>query len=146
VRSVLRGDQQVIVADASVIVDMLLGPGSEAGDALADRFARAEAVCVPHLIDAEVPQVLRRFVLRGALPGYVGEALVSDLTALPFHRYAHSSLVARAFQMQANVTVYDGLYLALAEGLDCPLLTGDSALAGVPGCHAVVEVLSTSRS
>lgn len=42
--------------------------------------------------------------------------------------------------------MYDGLYLALAEALACPLLTGDEALAQVPGCDAVVEVIATSPS
>jgi len=39
--------------------------------------------------------------------------------------------------------VHDGLYLALAEALECLLLTGESALRDLPGCEAVVEGLTT---
>lgn len=65
----------LIVADASVVVDLLLGAGSKAGDDL-----------------------------------------------------------------------YDGIYLALAEALDVPLVTGDAALRGVPGCVAAVQIVATSNS
>jgi predicted nucleic acid-binding protein len=40
------------------------------------------------------------------------------------------------------VTAYDAAYLALAEVLDCPLLTCDQALAGVPGHTAEVQVIA----
>lgn len=63
---------------------------------------------------------------------------------LPIRRYPPSRLVARAFELRSNVTVYDGIYLALAEVLDAPLFTGDAALADVPGCGAIVQLVSTS--
>jgi predicted nucleic acid-binding protein len=56
-------------------------------------------------------------------------------------RHAHSPLLKRAFDVRDNVTVYDGLYLALAEALPAVLVTRDEALAGVPGCRARVEVI-----
>ncbi len=46
-------------------------------------------------------------------------------------------------ELLRNVTVYDGVYLALAEILDAPLLTGDKELATVPGCRATVKVVAT---
>lgn len=136
----------MIVVDASVAVDMLLGRGSQAGNDLAARLAAGEAICAPHLIDAEVGQVLRRFVLRGAIQRTSAIAMVSDMMDLPLRRYPHTVLLARAFELMDNVTVYDALYLALAEALGCPLVTGDAALRAVPGCTARVEALSTSAS
>ncbi len=130
----------MIVVDASVLVDLLLGGTGEAGRALAERFRAGEVVCAPHLIDAEVGQVLRRYVLRGDLQAPDVESLIDALADLPVQRYPHTGLLGRAFQLRANVTIYDGLYLALAEVLTCPLLTGDRALAAVPGCSAVVVV------
>lgn len=134
----------MIVADASVVVDMLLGKGSEAGDELASRFSAHEVVCAPHLIDVEVGQVLRRYVLRRDLTRAMVDILVADLLALPIRRYPHSFILEPAMKYLENVTVYDGLYLALAEVLDCRLLTGDTALSRVPGCQAVVTVLKTT--
>ena len=131
----------MIVADASVVVEMLLGAGGPAGDSLAARFSRREAVCAPHLLDAEVGQVLRRFVLRDEMSVARAEAALDDLADLPIRRFPHTELLPGAFALRSNVTVYDGIYLALAEALVVPLLSCDAALADVPGCTAAVEIL-----
>lgn len=134
----------MIIVDASVVIDLVIGAGSEAGDALAGRLMAREVVCAPHLVDAEVGQVLRRFSLRGDLSDDRAKLLVRELSEVPIRRYPHTGLLARAFEFRSNVTVYDGLYLALAEALERPLLTGDAALRDVPGCEAVVDVVTTS--
>lgn len=134
----------MIVADASVVVDFLLGGGSPAGDTLAGYLEWREVVCAPHLVDAEVGQTIRRYALGGDLSDESATAMVADLLDLPLRRYPHVGLLARAFKFRSNVTVYDGLYLALAEALDCRLVTGDGSLSAVPGCHASVEVYPTS--
>lgn len=73
-------------------------------------------------------------------------ASLGHLVNLPIRRYVHGWLLPRAFELRDNVTIYDGLYLALAEVLDVPLLTCDSALSGVPGCDATVEILPRPAS
>jgi predicted nucleic acid-binding protein len=55
--------------------------------------------------------------------------VISFLGALQIVRYAHLDLLRRALEIPRNVTVYDALYVALAESLDAPLLTRDSRLA-----------------
>lgn len=136
----------MIVVDASVVVDMLLGRGSAAGDSLATRFRSYEAVCAPHLVDAEVGQVIRRFALGGSIDAGLATTMVQEMVALPVVRYPHAPLLERAFALSSNATIYDALYLALAEALDCRLLTGDAALRNVPGCLARVEVVATSAA
>ena len=37
------------------------------------------------------------------------------------------------WQLRANLTAYDATYVALAEALDCTLLSGDARLAAAPG-------------
>ena len=133
----------MIVADASVVVDMFLGPGSPAGVSLTRRFAHQETVCAPHLLDAEVGQTLRRLALRGDMSVDRAEASLNDLGKLPIQRFPHLELISRAFALRSNVTFYDGLYLALAEALGAPLVSCDSALRNVPGCRATVEILPT---
>ena len=131
----------MIVADASVVVDLLLGPGSEGGDLLSDHLAAGDAVCVPHLLDAEVGQVLRRLEARQVIGTGEAREMVGILAVLPIDRYPHTGLMGRAFELRVNVTIYDALYLALAEAVERPLLTGDARLAGVPGCGADVQVV-----
>ena len=131
----------MIVADASVVVDMFLRTGSPAGESLARRFAYRETVCAPHLLDAEVGQTLRGLALRGEMSVARAGASLDDLVRLPIQRIPHTVLISRAFAFRSNVTVYDGLYLALAEILGAPLISCDAALRDVPGCMATVEIL-----
>lgn len=134
----------MIIADASVVVDMFIGRGGVAGDELRERLIREEPVSAPHLLDAEVAQALRRLSMQREMTVNRATTSLRELAALPLTRYAHGWLLPRAFDLRSNVTVYDGLYLALAEALDAPLLTTDGALANVPGCRARVEVLPST--
>jgi predicted nucleic acid-binding protein len=96
---------------------------------------------VTDLVDAEVGQALRRFALRGEISDGRAQASLDYFANLPIRRFAHTALLSRAFAFRFNVTVYDGLYLALAEALDVPLVSCDTALQDVPGCMATVEIL-----
>lgn len=135
----------MIVVDASVVVDYLLGGPSPAGDELARRFDDGDVVIAPQLLDAEVGQVVRRYALRGELDDTLAEGLVRELVLLPIRRYPHAPVIVRAFDLRANATVYDGIYLALAEAADASLLTADARLADVPGVGVDVEVVPTAR-
>jgi len=131
----------VIVLDASVVVDLLLDLPPYAGRIVTRIQQEAPALVAPHILDAEVAQVLRRYVLRGEVSAVDAEAALEDLTALPITRYPHIPLILRAFALRANATIYDALYLVLAEALAAPLLTRDTALGTVPGHGAQVEVV-----
>lgn len=127
--------------DASAVVDLILDirPYSEV---ISQRIiGEARALYAPYLLDAEVGQVLRRWVLREQLS--VDRALVAmeGFWALPICRYPHRPLLERAFGLRNNVTIYDALYVVLAEGLDAPLLTRDQALANIPGTFAKIELI-----
>jgi predicted nucleic acid-binding protein len=65
-----------------------------------------------------------------------------DFDDLTIERWAYSdSLRRRAFQLRHNVSAYDAAYIALAEALDCPMLTRDGRLLRSAGHHARIEVL-----
>lgn len=132
----------MIVVDASVVVDYLLGTGHQAGRRFGDILHQGSAVAVPHLLDAEVGQVLRRLVVHGVHSIEDARVRLSVLAALPMDRHGHGRFLQAAIRYRDNVTFYDALYLALAEGLDAPLLTADRALAQVPGSSATVEVVA----
>jgi predicted nucleic acid-binding protein len=92
-------------------------------------------------MDAEVAHVVRRHVLRGELASAAAEAALADLVTMRIERHSHLPLVQRAFELRDNATIYDALYLTLAEILGATLLTRDAGLARVPGVSAAVEVI-----
>lgn len=47
----------------------------------------------------------------------------------------------RAYELRAGVTAYDATYVALAEALDCDLVTGDQRLAKATGPRCSIRVL-----
>lgn len=131
----------MIVVDASVAIDVLLDLPPHA-DRVSPLLMNADAIAAPHLLDAEVGQVLRRLVRSNRLPARRAEEALDDLDALALHRFPHQPLLRRAFELRDNVTVHDALYLALAEVLAATFVTRDAALARVPGCTARVEVVA----
>lgn len=130
----------MLVVDASALVELLLDLplGLAVGARLEQEPRRLHA---PHLLDVEVAQVVRRYEQRGEIDAATGLAALEELADLRLRRHAHPALLARAFELRANATMYDAIYLALAEGLDAPLVTTDRRLAQVPGCRASVDVL-----
>jgi len=50
-------------------------------------------------------------------------------------------LVSRAFELRANVSASDACYVALAEHLDCELITADGRLARATGPLYPIRVL-----
>jgi predicted nucleic acid-binding protein len=130
----------LIVLDASAIVSILLDPGP-AAEPIRRRVERpGEGVHVPHLLDLEVLNVLRRQMLRGILTTERGTRALQDLENIKMTRYPHTSLLGRIWELRDNLTAYDAAYVALAEALDAPLVTTDARLAHASGNHATVEL------
>jgi predicted nucleic acid-binding protein len=130
----------VIVLDASAVLEVLLRtPAAAAVERYL--FDPDQSLHAPHLIDVEVAQVLRRYANAGNLDPERGRAALADFTGLPLHRYPHEFLLERAWELRANLTAYDAVYIALAEALDAPLLTRDERLRNASGHHARVELV-----
>ena len=134
------------VIDASVVVTVLAeAEHAPWAEAQLSTHGVGRSLWVPHLIDAEVGQALRREVALGRLAeGRAGAALM-DLTRMPLRRIDHISLIHRAWELRHNFSFYDGLYVALAEGLDVPLVTLDRRLARAVGDATEVAVLTASQ-
>lgn len=131
----------MIVIDASAIIELLLDRAPRA-DPIATRVRReAPQLAVPHLVDVEVAQVLRRFARSREIGEPRALAAMEDFLDLPLVRYPHAPILGRAFELRRNATMYDAVYLALAEALGAPLLTCDAKLGRVPGHAAKVEVV-----
>jgi predicted nucleic acid-binding protein len=131
----------VIVLDASAAIDLLLDlpPHARTIERL---MANRGPTVAPHLLDVEVGQVLRRLVRTGEITEALALAALSDLADLPIARYEHLPLLAAAFALRDNATVYDAIYLALTSAIGATLVTRDQALGHVPGANANVRVLS----
>lgn len=128
------------VVDASVIFELLAA--GEREEAAAERLlGEPRALWAPELLDAEVGSALRRAVRHRSIdPDQAAEAL-GDLRKLPIHRVSHEGLAQFAWLLRDNVSFYDGLYVALAQLLEKPLLTFDARLARA-GVDVDVEVLA----
>jgi len=130
----------MIVVDASALADVLLRLPT-AGRAEARILDGVETLHAPHLIDLEILQVLRRFGARGGWHDERSAEALIDFESLRLARHSHEPLRGRIWELRSNVTAYDAAYLALAEALECPLVTRDRRLAKAPGHRATVEVL-----
>lgn len=128
----------MIVVDSGVVVDALTGaPGAEQ---LRDRI-RVEELHAPHLLDYEVVSVIRGLSLGGHLSESRVDDALTDFDDLAVMRWSASEpLRRRAFLMRHNLTDYDAAYVALAEALECPLLTRDARVAKAVGHDARIEV------
>jgi predicted nucleic acid-binding protein len=130
----------LIVIDASAVIELLLQ--TDVGIQVGNRALNpAERLCAPHVLDLEVTQVLRRFAqLREVAPARSLQAL-DDYRALLIERIGHTELLPRIWQLRESLTAYDAAYVALAEGLEAPLLTCDAKLARAHGHRATIELV-----
>lgn len=69
-------------------------------------------------------------------------SILADLDALLLQRYRHDLLLPRALELRDNATVYDAIYIALAEALAVPLVTQDRALGRVPNVRTSIEIIA----
>ena len=130
----------MIVIDASVLANVLADDADDGR--IARRAMRGAELGAPDLVDVETMSVLRKRWLGGDLTVRRFRAAVDDLDALAIVRYPCQPLVHRAYELRANLTPYDAMYVGLAEVLDCPLLTSDSRLAAAPGPRCEVRLVA----
>ena len=128
----------MIVVDAAALVDALtVVEGTEELRAdLAD-----EELHAPTLLDFEVVSALRGLTLGGQLSAARAHDALTDFDALQIWRWPSSAaLRLRAFTLRDNVTAYDAAYVALAEALECPVLTRDRQLSRSGGHSVEIRV------
>lgn len=130
------------VVDASVLVAVLAG-GESSGWAERQLWTGGarRSLWAPHLIDAEVGNSLRRLVALGKIEDENAAGALHDLADFPLRRIVHTGMLERAWSLRNNLSFYDGLYVALAEGLGAPLLTLDARLAKATAGIAGLKVL-----
>ena len=125
----------MIVVDASAALSALLNDGP------ARRALGTEQIHVPHLIDSEVASGLRKGVAAHRLDADSGWRALDTWRRLGMTRYPVFSLLNRVWELRENLSAYDASYVALAELLDCNLLTADARLGRAPGSHCAITVV-----
>ena len=127
-----------VVVDSSVLVESLVDVSSEGGWA---RFAlAADARAAPELALAEATNVLRRLELAGDISRLEATSAHRDLLRLDLELFPFAPYAERVWALRGNLTCYDAWYVAVAEALDCPLMTLDRRLgrASGPTCEIAV--------
>lgn len=126
-----------LVLDASAAVDLVLGR-PELTVALVGHDLH-----VPSHFDVETVSALRQIALRSLAEESEVDRARSALARLSLVRYPAVALVDRAWEIRGSITIQDGVYVALAEGLGTPLFTTDHRLARA--AENFVEVLAPGR-
>ncbi|MEB3982446.1 type II toxin-antitoxin system VapC family toxin [Mycobacterium sp. 663a-19] len=124
----------MIVVDASAALAALLNDGP------ARHLIGTERLHTPHLIDSEIASALRRQVRRSRLSAAKGWDVLRTWRRLAVTRYPAHGLFERMWEIRENFSAYDATYVALAEALDCALVTADARLghAGQARCAITV--------
>jgi predicted nucleic acid-binding protein len=125
----------VIVADASVLVASVLGRVS------AQQLLEEQQIQVPTHVDIEVAQALRKHVQLGWLAGDEGWQALEAYRWMAVTRHSTFAFFDRIWELRDNLTAYDAAYVALAEIIECPLVTADARLSRAPGLRCPVTVV-----
>jgi predicted nucleic acid-binding protein len=117
----------VIVLDASALVDVVLDH-PKAGWIL-DQMAGGDVRAPAHQ-RAETLSALARLLRASVLEPPMAREAVERALALPQRLVIPTPAhIRRAFALRDRIRVVDGLYVALADELGCPLITTDRRLA-----------------
>lgn len=130
---------QATVADASVVVDLLLTGSPLARSALAGTEPFA-----PELLDAEVLSALAGLVRGKVMTEDRGAIAIRQLVRASIERVPIAPLLQGAWELRHNLSPYDAIYVALARRLGCPLITADRRIAAAPGVG--VQVIVTTQA
>jgi predicted nucleic acid-binding protein len=134
----------MIVVDASAITEVLLQ--TELGGQVERRIFQSDAALhAPHLLDVEVLSALRRLVRAGEMTAERAEEAIQDLGLLRIIRHGHLDLARRTWDLRENLTVYDAVYLALAESIEARVITCDAPFGASARDSARVEVIRPAR-
>ena len=119
------------VADSSALVASLVDQGSDTR--WVDATFSGEDLACPEMALAEASNILRRMELAGQLSYTEAADAYAELLRLDIVLYPFTPFAERIWELRNNLTIYDAWFVALAEALDCPLVTLDRRLSRAPG-------------
>lgn len=121
------------VIDASVAFKwLIIESDSDKARQLREDFRNGvHDLLAPEIFSSEVANILMTNERKGRIPVGDGVLHLNDLlTTMPWLRPARQRLLRRSYAIatRINETVYDALYVALAEREGCELVTADTKL------------------
>lgn len=131
------------VVDASAVVAALVD-SSPHGE-WAEAAVAANALAAPELVLAESTDILRRMERADILSRIEANGAQADLLGMEVELFPFAPFARRVWELRSNLTSYDAWYVALAEALDCPLLTLDRRLSRAPGPKCAFILPAPSR-
>lgn len=127
------------VLDASVATSWLLEDEDEALSNAALARLETEEALVPQLWHVEVRSALLAAERRGRIRSDEVDERLRSLGELPVRTDTDPRLgAALALARTHNLSIYDAMYLELAQRLDAPLVTLDKALASTTHATGLV--------
>ena len=120
-----------VVCDASALTALLIDGGPDgrwATAALTDTELAA-----PRLIAFETASIIRRHELTGLISSDQAAQAHADLHDLAIEHWPYELVATRAWQLRANLTVYDASYVAVASFSARPSSPLIDASAARPG-------------
>jgi predicted nucleic acid-binding protein len=130
-----------MVLDSSACLDLVLD--TEPGRVLRRILLAGEPVLLaPALLWVEVARVLRAKAIDGLLSRQGAEAALADFLDLGVRETQVEPLLVRAWQLRENLSIDDGVFIALAEATAQPVLTTDLRLASAARRHTPIDVLT----
>ncbi len=127
---------KVIVADTSALMRLYVpdGPIPDGLEGHVESAWRAEtAILVPEIALAEIAQVLWKKEKAGLLTASETDEILAAVLELPMEVIGHRDLLADAMLLARThgLTVYDTLFLTLAEKMKAEMFTADRKLLKV---------------
>lgn len=125
----------MIVLDSSVAIAALTGhrPSREA--------VAGQRLLAPHVIDIEIAHGLRGLVIGRKLPAPDAERVLELWLRLAVDRVPMAPFLHRVWELKDNLTAYDAVFVAVAEGHGVPLLTADRRLAAAVGPKCPIQLI-----
>ncbi|WP_264035860.1 type II toxin-antitoxin system VapC family toxin [Mycolicibacterium hodleri] len=118
--------------DASAAVAALLNDGQ------ARERLTSERVWAPEVIDVEVVNGLRSCLARGRIDEAAAQAAFTAWQGLGIRRVSGRGLLPRVWELREVLDTAGASYVALAEALDCAVVTADAKLSAITAARCPV--------
>ncbi len=131
------------VVDASILIAAFV---ENTADAAWSRAAiNRRDLSGPEFVLSEVTNVLRRMELINKIASDDAKNALDNILDFGLELYPFTPHADRIWELRHNLTAYDAWYVALAEGLGCPLLTLDRRIGrvGIIDCEVVTPPVTT---
>ncbi|WP_030459565.1 type II toxin-antitoxin system VapC family toxin [Kitasatospora sp. NRRL B-11411] len=134
----------MIVIDCSALVLVLTAQTSD-GELVRSRVVEGGDVYAPTLLDYEIQSALLGMQRGGKLTEKEVERAIAAYRMLPIAKRETLPFWDRVKKLHANLSAYDSQYVALAEALGVPLITGDARIKRSGAAKCEVEVFSSNH-